>query len=168
MSHQWIMTGVYKYFSGFSGEVYLNISPAPEKYYLSDTSPAPEKPGKYLKTPFPRRRSIYTHFSGSGEVLICTYLAPEKQEKPEKYLYTPGERGRQSSNDQAIATLAGSSAKAASAFRNSRLSTSQYFFPRNQSHVSRPVMNSLAGRQSDRRMDGRTERQTGTKAERRG
>src|SRR6218665_3998220 len=89
MSHQWIMTGVYKYFSGFSGEVYLNISPAPEKYYLSDTSPAPEKPGKYLKTPFPRRRSIYTHFSGAGEVLIYTYLAPERPEKPEKYLYTP-------------------------------------------------------------------------------
>jgi len=38
--------------------------------YLSDTSPAPEKPGTYLKTPFRRRRSIYTHFSGTGEVLI--------------------------------------------------------------------------------------------------
>src|SRR6218665_2293960 len=74
------------------GEVYLNISPAPEKYYLSDTSSAPEKPGKYLKTPFRRRRSIYTHFSGAGEVLIYTHWAPErpeKPEKPEKYLYTP-------------------------------------------------------------------------------
>src|SRR6218665_538669 len=53
---------------------------------------APEKPGKYLKTPFRRRRSVYTHFCGAGEVLICTYLAPErpeKPEKPEKYLYTP-------------------------------------------------------------------------------
>src|SRR6218665_1848178 len=87
MSHQWIMTGVYKYFSGFSGEVYLNISPAPEKYYLSDTSPAPEKPGKYLKTPFQRRRSIntlfrrrrsaYIHLFGTGEageVFIYTRL----------------------------------------------------------------------------------------------
>jgi len=48
--------------------------------------------GKYLKTPFRRRRSIYTHFSGAGEVLIYTYLAPERPErpeKPEKYLYTP-------------------------------------------------------------------------------
>ena len=42
-------------------QVYLNTSPAREKYYLSDTSPAPDKPGKYLKTPFRRRRSIYTH-----------------------------------------------------------------------------------------------------------
>src|SRR6218665_4038444 len=53
------------------------------------TSPAPGKPGMYLKTPFRRRRSIYTHFSGAGEVLIYTYLAPERPEKPEKYLYTP-------------------------------------------------------------------------------
>jgi len=58
----------------YSFPVYLNISPAPEK------------PGKYLKTPFWRRRSIYTCFSGAGEVLIYTYLALEK---PEKYLYTP-------------------------------------------------------------------------------
>src|SRR6218665_1817423 len=84
--------------------------------YLFDTSPAPEKPGKYLKTPsdagevfihtFPApkkcfytliwhrrgrrsRRSIYTHFSGAEEVLLYTYLAPERPEKPEKYLYTP-------------------------------------------------------------------------------
>jgi len=79
---------VFKYFPGISGagEVYLNISPAPEKYNLSDTSPAPEKPGTYFKTPFRLRRSIYTHFSGAGEVLIYIYLAPER---PEKYLYTP-------------------------------------------------------------------------------
>src|SRR6218665_526715 len=36
-------------------KVYLKTSPAPGKYfyiiYFSDTSPAPEKPGKYLKTP---------------------------------------------------------------------------------------------------------------------
>ena len=63
--------------------MYLNISPAPENYNLSDTSPALEKLGKYLKTPFRRRKSIYTHFSGALEVLIYTYLAPEK------YLYTP-------------------------------------------------------------------------------
>ena len=50
-----------------------------------NTSLAPEKPGKYLKTPFRRRRSIYSCFSGAGEVLIYTYLALEK---PEKYLYT--------------------------------------------------------------------------------
>jgi len=58
----------------------------------SDTSPAAEKPGKYLKPPIRRRRSIYTHFSDAGEVLIYTYLAPERPErpeKPEKYLYTP-------------------------------------------------------------------------------
>src|SRR6218665_3468309 len=41
-------------------------------------------PGKYLKAPFRRRRSIYTHFSGAGELLIYNYLAPEK------CLYTPG------------------------------------------------------------------------------
>jgi len=69
--------------------VYLNTSPALYYIYLPDTSPAPEKPGKYLKTPFRRRRSIYTNFSGAGEVLIYTYLAPERPEKPEKYLYTP-------------------------------------------------------------------------------
>jgi len=67
-------------------KVCINTSPAPERcvqilprllrrrrsisiyIYLSDTSQAPEKPGKYLKTP---------------------YLAPERQEMPEKYLYTP-------------------------------------------------------------------------------
>jgi len=38
----------------------------------------PEKPGEYLKTPFRCRRSIYTHFSGAGEVLIIsTSPAPE-------------------------------------------------------------------------------------------
>jgi len=60
------LEGVFKYFPGFSGagKVYLNNSPALETYFLSDTSPAPDKPGKYLKTPFRRRRSIYTHFSG--------------------------------------------------------------------------------------------------------
>ena len=81
--------------------MYLNTSPALEKYfyyyiYISNTSPAPDKAGKYLKTPFRRRRSIYTHFSGAGEVLIYTYLAPEsleKPEKPEKYLYTPAGAG---------------------------------------------------------------------------
>src|SRR6218665_3334915 len=79
--------GVFKYFPGFSGAGEVSD----KKYYFGAeelfkyTSPAPEKPGKYLKTSFRRRRSIYTHFSGAGEVLIYTYLAPEK---PEKYLYT--------------------------------------------------------------------------------
>ena len=61
--------GVFKYIPGFSGagEVYLNISLAPDKYNLYDTSPAPEKPGKYLKTPF-----------RPGEVFIHTFMAPEK------------------------------------------------------------------------------------------
>src|SRR6218665_30772 len=54
-------------------------------YYIN-TSPTPEKPGKYFKTPFRRLRSIYIHLSGAEEVLIYTYLAPEK---PDKYLYTP-------------------------------------------------------------------------------
>src|SRR6218665_1655151 len=62
-----------------AGKVFLYI-------YLSDTSPAPEKPGKYLKKPFRHLRGIYTHFSGAGKVLIYTYLAPEKSEK---YLYAP-------------------------------------------------------------------------------
>jgi len=107
---------VYKHFSG-AGNVCLNTfqaSPAPERYQISVylesagdvfkyTSPALEKLGKYLKTPFRRRKSIYTHFSGTGEVLIviCTYLAqerPEKPEKPEKHLYTP-----QSINAEGIA-----------------------------------------------------------------
>ena|SRR6218665_2406407 len=96
--------GVFKYCSGFSGsgEVYLNTCRVPEKYmyfpiiiYLYDTSPPPKKPGMYLKTPFRRRRSIYAHFYGAGEVRVYTYLALEKPEKPEKsdksekYLYAP-------------------------------------------------------------------------------
>src|SRR6218665_1165960 len=78
------------HFSG-TGKMFLNTSqasPAPERYQISiyryrNASPAPEKPGKYLETPFQCRRSIYTHFSGTREVLIYTYLAPEN------YLYTP-------------------------------------------------------------------------------
>ena len=92
---------MYKYFSG-TGKVFLNTSkasPAPERYQMSRpiiestgdvfqyTSSAPKKPRKYFKTPFRRRRSIYTHFSDAGD-LIYTYLAPER---PEKYLYTPDE-----------------------------------------------------------------------------
>jgi len=74
--------GVYKYSSFFSG-LYLNTSPAPQKYfyiiiYLSDTSPAPEKPEKYLYTLlFRRRRSAYIHLSGpgeAGEVFIYTHV----------------------------------------------------------------------------------------------
>jgi len=45
-----------------------------------------EKTGKYLKTPFLSRKSIYTHFPGAGEVFIYTYL---ESDIPEKYLYTP-------------------------------------------------------------------------------
>jgi len=45
------------------------------------TSPAPEKPGKYLNTPFRRRRSIYTHLSGAGE-------AGEAGEDGEVFIYT--------------------------------------------------------------------------------
>src|SRR6218665_550076 len=86
--------------------MYINTfqaSPAPERYQISTlyrntyparrsiyTSPAPEKPRKYLKTPFRRRRSVCTHFSGAGEVLIYAHLAPEKPKKPEtpeKHLY---------------------------------------------------------------------------------
>ena len=55
--------------------MYLNTSTALEKYlyiYLSDTSQAPEKPGKYLYTSFRGRRSVYIHLSGAGEVIICT------------------------------------------------------------------------------------------------
>jgi len=47
------------------------------------TSQASEKPRKYLHTPFRLRRSICTHFFGAGEVLVYTYMAPEK------HLYTP-------------------------------------------------------------------------------
>ena len=84
---------MYKYFSG-AGKVFFNTSqasPAPERYQISNTSRALEK---YLDTllrageaweVFENNipRSNYTHFSGAGELLICTYLAPEK------YLYTP-------------------------------------------------------------------------------
>ena len=70
---------VFKYYSG-AGEVFLYI-------YLFDTSTAPGKPEKYLKTLFRRRRSINTHFSSAGEVLIYTYLAPEKPEKPRRSIY---------------------------------------------------------------------------------
>src|SRR6218665_2451895 len=87
----------YKHFFG-AGKFCINTSPAPERCFFNTfqaspvseryqinkyieillragpafkyTSPAPEKSGKYLKTPFRRRRSIYTHFSGAGEVLI--------------------------------------------------------------------------------------------------
>ena len=56
------------------------------------TSPAPEKPGKYLKTPFPapekylytlfrRRRIAYIHLSGAGE-------AGELGEAEEVFIYT--------------------------------------------------------------------------------
>ena len=82
--------------------MYLNTSPASKKYYLSDISPALEKPGKYLKTPFRRRRSIYTHLSGAGEVLIYTYLAPERSEKPEKYLYTPDQNTQERVDSGAV------------------------------------------------------------------
>src|SRR6218665_3665079 len=51
------------------------------------------KAWEVFKNTFPApRKSIFTHFSGAGEVLIYTYLAPErpeKPEKPEKYLYIP-------------------------------------------------------------------------------
>ena len=73
---------MYKYFNRRE-KVFLNTSqasPAPDRYHISNSSPAPEK---YLNTLL--QRSIYTHFSGAGEVLIYIYLAPEK---PEKYLYT--------------------------------------------------------------------------------
>jgi len=74
--------------------VYLNAYPAPEKYFyiicLSDTSPVPEKPGKYLKTPhLPGAGEVSIHFSVAGEVLMYPYPAPERPKKPEKYIYTP-------------------------------------------------------------------------------
>ena len=40
----------------------------------------------YLKTPFRRRRSIYTHFSGTGEV--CISGAGEAGEAGEVFIYT--------------------------------------------------------------------------------
>src|SRR6218665_1614555 len=57
---------VYKHFSGV-GKVFLNTSQAssaPERYEISNTSPAPEK---YLYTLFRRRRSAYIHLFGAGE-----------------------------------------------------------------------------------------------------
>jgi len=78
---------VYKYFS-CARKVFLNtfqVSPAPERYQIS----------VYIEILLRRRRSlgsIQKHFSGAGEVLIYTYLAPErpeKLEKSEKYLYVP-------------------------------------------------------------------------------
>src|SRR6218665_1963795 len=75
---------VFKFFSG-SGEVLLLRSlPVPGESWevFKNTFPVPEK---YLYTLFRCR----THFSGAGEVLIYTYLVPERPEKLEKYLYTP-------------------------------------------------------------------------------
>src|SRR6218665_1425847 len=61
--------GVFKYCPGFSGAVevsdkYIYIK---RRRSIQIHFPAPEKPGKYLKTPFRRRRSVYTHLSGAGE-----------------------------------------------------------------------------------------------------
>jgi len=66
--------GVFKYFPDLSraGEVYLNTSPASEKYfyiyytyliYLSGAGEAWE----VFKTPFRRRRSTYIHLPATGE-----------------------------------------------------------------------------------------------------
>jgi len=59
---------MFKYFQGFSGagDVYLNISPAPEKVFLYIYT--------YIIT-LQRRRSVYIHLSGAGkagEVFIYT------------------------------------------------------------------------------------------------
>ena len=74
-----------------AGKVSLNTSeasPAPERYqisiYIETLLRRRRSLGSILKTPFRGRISIHTH----GEVLIYTYLAPERPEKPEKYLYT--------------------------------------------------------------------------------
>src|SRR6218665_558493 len=78
---------VYKYFS-FAGKVFLNTSQASpaqvsDKLYIYKyfsgagelfkyTSPAPEKPGKYLKTPLPApEKYLYTLFR-AGALRICT------------------------------------------------------------------------------------------------
>src|SRR6218665_3695009 len=76
---------IFIYFSGFSGagEVYLNTSPAPKKYFYIYTC-------TYL-IPLQRRRSlgsIKKHLSGAGELVIYTFPAPEK------YLYTLIWRGK--------------------------------------------------------------------------
>src|SRR6218665_2395271 len=100
---------VYKYFSG-AGKVFLNTSQAssaPERYQISNTSPAPEKylnallragkawevfentfpaPEKCLYTLLRRRRSTYMHLFGAGEV----GEAGEAGEAGEVFIYTPG------------------------------------------------------------------------------
>jgi len=48
-------------------------------------SPAPQKPWKYLKTPFPRRRSIYTPFRRRRSAYNTLIMAPARPEKLEKY-----------------------------------------------------------------------------------
>ena len=57
---------------------------------LSDTSPAPEKPGKYLYayTSLRRPRSIYTHFSGTRGVYIHLSGAGEAEEAGLVFIYT--------------------------------------------------------------------------------
>src|SRR6218665_1252872 len=71
-----INKGVFKYLPGFSGagEVYLNTSPAPEKYFYIYTYLIPLRrrrslgsilktfsaPDKYLYTLFRRRKCLYT------------------------------------------------------------------------------------------------------------
>ena len=74
---------MYKYFSG-DGKGFLNISQAssaPERYQISNTSPAPDK---YLNALLRRRRSTYIglHLFGAGEA----------GEAGEVFIYTLAER----------------------------------------------------------------------------
>jgi len=62
--------------------------PGVYKYVFRYTSPAPEKRGR-IYIHLSGAGEVLIHFSGAGEVLIYTSLAPERPEKPGKYLFTP-------------------------------------------------------------------------------
>ena len=49
----------------------------------------PGEAWKVFKNTFQAPEKYLYTLSGAGEVFIYTYLAPERPEKPEKYLYTP-------------------------------------------------------------------------------
>jgi len=63
-----------------------------EPIYLSaaDTSPAPEKSGKYLKTPFrPRRRLVFIHTFPAPEECLYTLIWRRRAGEAEKvFIYT--------------------------------------------------------------------------------
>jgi len=52
-----------------------------------NTSPAPEKPGKYLKRLFRRQRSIYTHFPAPDKCLYYTLTWRRRGRRSQRSIY---------------------------------------------------------------------------------